>query len=397
MRKAAIAGVGMGTIAKHFKRPYKNEIEAVVMEALDDAGLTLSDVDGMIFTPPGIAGMSHAMHAHHMGHFFGKPLKAETMIENGGATAAQALRMAIYEVMARRCKVCVAVAIDIRLEPSLDSGMEIGQFLMMTVTSLFSVYGPQDALYGLGAPIPYYAMSAQRYMHETGVTRQQLSWVPVALRENSSRIPQAMFKEKIKPEDVPASSVICPPLHLLDCSAFASGAAAAVVVAPSIAKNLKKRPVWVVGMGEWHDPSSFFSNTKPISTFESIKRASKEAYRQAKVTPKDIDVAEVYGVFSATELIILEDMGFFERGTAWKAFADGRIGPDGQGVWVDPSGSRLSLGHPAAATPMMEVWGAVKALRGELQTSRTKLDLGVVHAEHGMLNGSSLFVLEGGA
>lgn len=395
-RKAAVAGVGMSAIAKHFKRPYKNEIEAVVFEALDDAGLKLTDVDGMVFTPPGIAGLSHAMHAHHMGHFFGRPLKVETMIENGGATAAQAFRHAIYEVRAGRCEVCVACAIDIRMEPSMDGSMDMAQFLMSTVTSLFSVYGPYDGLYGLGAPIPYYAMSAQRYMHETGVTREQLNWVPALLRENAIRIPKAMFHDPVKPEDVPASPMICPPLTLLDCSAFASGAAAAVVVAPHVAQRLKKRPVWVVGMGEWHDPSSFFSTTKPISTFESIRRAGREAFEQSRVKPKDMDVAEIYGVFSATELIILEDMGFFPRGKAWKAFADGSIGPDGKGVWVDPSGSRLSLGHPAAATPMMEVWGATKALRGELQTTRKDMDLALVHAEHGMLNGSSVFILEGG-
>ncbi|MBI2890984.1 MAG: thiolase family protein [Nitrospirae bacterium] len=395
MRKAAIAGVAMSPIAKHFKRPYKDEIRAVVEAALSDAGLALTDVDGMVFTPPGIAGLSHAMHAHHMGHLFGLPLKTETMVENGGATAAQALRFGLYEVMSKRCDVCVVCAIDIRLDPTADSGMDMSQFLTVTVTSLFSVYGPIDALYGLGAPIPYYAMSAQRYLHETGVTREQLSWVPVTLRLSSARIPEAMYKETIGPEDVTASPVISPPLHLLDCSAFASGTAATVIVSPRVAKELKKRPVWVVGMGEWHDPSSFFSNTKPISTFESIRRASKEAFRQARVAPSDLHVAEVYGVFSATELIILEDLGLFERGTAWKAFADGSIGPDGTGVWVDPSGSRLSLGHPAAATPLMEVWGATRALRGELQTSRSKLDLALVHAEHGMLNGSSVYILEG--
>ena len=108
----------------------------------------------------------------------------------------------------------------------------------------------------------------------------------------------------------------------------------------------------------------------------------------------DVDVAEVYGVFSGTELMILEDLGFFEKGRAARAFREGKTALDGE-VAVDSSGGRLSLGHPPSATPMMELVEVVEQLRGEAGERQVKdARVGLVHADHGMLNGSIILILE---
>ena len=108
----------------------------------------------------------------------------------------------------------------------------------------------------------------------------------------------------------------------------------------------------------------------------------------------DLDVAELYGVFSSTELMLCEDIGLFPRGESAAAFRDGRATFGGDLV-IDPSGGRLSLGHPACATPLLETYEIAMQLRGAAGARQVAdAALGLVHAEHGMLNGSAIAIWE---
>ncbi|MCS7213528.1 MAG: thiolase family protein [Candidatus Calescibacterium sp.] len=388
-------------VKERFGVPYKDVILEVLKKALEDAEVSADDLDGMVFTPPvlGSIGINYFMHAHHMGHYLGKELKTEVMVENGGSTAALAIRYGMLEIISGRCNLVAVIGIDERSDRPLES-MDFNHFIYSVAMSQVNLYGPYDALYGIGAPIPYYAMAGQRYMYEHKVSRDDLNYVAVRLRENASRNPKALLRELITPDDVTRSKEICPPLYLYDCSVFASGAACVILSSERFEKSRgnRRRRVQIRGYGEYHTPTSFLPSQFEYSGYKSkaVSKAAQEAFESAGVGRSDIDVAEIYGVFSTTELTILEDIGFFDEGKSVYAFKEGKVGIDSS-LYVDPTGGRIAFGHPAGATPLIEFAEVVRQLRGEAGEAQKKgkCDLGLVQAEHGMLNGAVVFILEG--
>ena len=402
--KVYVRGVYYDPVVKErYGETYKDVISRVFRKVLEDAGLSHDAVDGMVLTPPALGGLRASfMHAHHIGHYLGIPLKSEVMVENGGATASLAVRYGMLEIMSGRCDVVLVISMDERSDRPPEN-MDFNHFIFDAVVAQTNLYGPYDSVYGIGAPIPYYAMAGQRYMIEKKVRREDLNFVPVRLREHAEKNEKALVRERITPEDVPKSKEICPPLYLHDCSIFASGAGAVILTSERFEKAnpSKKRKVVIKGFGEFHTPTSFFPNQLaedgvPPYYSPALRRASYEAFSSAGISKDDVDVAEIYGVFSTTELTILEDIGFFEEGKAVYAFKEGDVGADSR-IYIDPSGGRLGVGHPAGATPVIEMCEVVTQLRGEggERQKKGRCDIGLVQAEHGMLNGSIVFILEG--
>lgn len=388
----AILGVAAVPVRRSLAASTRDTATEVAFAALADAGLAAKDVDGLFVSPPALSGQPPGfMWSCTLAHHLGLTTRAQALVECGGMTASLGLKFAVQEIRAGRCRCALVVAIDSRAD---DQAEDFDFFLRNMATALVGLYGPYDAAYGLAAPIPYYAMSAQRYLHEFGLTRADLAEVAVALRRHAEHNDLAEHRKPIAVADVLEAPPICPPLGLLDCSSFASGAAAAVVVGEALARGAKRRPIRVRAIGEAHAPTHFAPGRASLTRFDTAVRAAAEAYGAAGRQPADIDVAEVYGVFSATELILYEDLGFFDKGKAAAAVKDGRTRGEGDTVF-NPSGGRLSLGHPAGATPLYSAVEVVRQLRGECGARQVKgASLGLVHAEHGMLNGSLVAILE---
>ena len=385
MTTPVITGVSALPVRRNLETSIRDAATQVALDALSDAGVGRDDVDGLFVSPPWLSGPPGFMWSCSFAHHLGVTTSAQVMVECGGMTAALALKHAAESVMLGRCRCALVVASDSRLR---GAQRDLEHFIKNSIVSLIGLYGPFDGTYGIGAPIPYYAMSAQRYMHEHGATERDLAEVAVALRDFARVNPRAQHQKEMTVDDVMQSRVVCPPLKLYDCSSFSSGAAAVVVAHPDLAPK-GKRAVKLTAFGEHHEPSHFAAVRAPLTTFPSAKRAAKQAYDVADITPSDIDVAEMYGVFSATELILYEDLGFFEAGQAWRAFKDSR-------TVFGTSGGRLSMGHPAGATPLLATVEVVEQIRGEARGHQVAgADRGLVHAEHGMLNGSMVTILEG--
>lgn len=395
MKNTALIGAAVSALTKNVTENSFDIIRKTMDAALANAGIDRKDVKVVTITPPGMAGQSTTMFVSRLGEHLGLDLNALSCHENGGCSSALALRSAILEVASGRSDVAVAIGCDQRYPelPENDEGFE--SYIERIVHNTMAVYGAYDGVYGLGAPIPYYAMAAQRYMHEYDATPEDLAWAAVRLREHANRNPNAMFYDKkLTVDDVLNSQYLAAPLHLTDCSQFVSGTACVVICSDDYAKNLNRPYVKLKGWGQAHHPSAFSASAANLTTSPAVQRASAEAYAAAGVTASDIDVAEIYGVFSSTELILCEDLGFFEKGKAGAAFKDGRATFGGE-VVIDPSGGRLSLGHPACATPLIEtseIYWQLMGDCGDRQVENAKL--GLVHAEHGMLNGSVVAVLE---
>jgi len=391
MKRAAVAGVAALPVQRNLEKSIRDSATSVALEAIGDAGMGRADIDGLFVSPPGLSGPPGFMFSCLLAHHLGLRTTAQALVECGGMTASLALKLAVDAVRLGQCNNALVVAVDSRV---IARQQDLQHFIKNAITGLIGLYGVYDGLYGLAAPIPYYAMSAQRYLHEYDATVEDLAQVAVTLRQFASNNPRAEHTKPITVDDVLGSKKICPPLRLLDCSSFSSGAAAVVVTCEDRAPA-RHRPVVVSGIGEYHEAAHFAPLRAPITRFESAVNAAASAYDAAGRSPGDIDVAEVYGVFSATELMLYEDLGFFEKGLAARAVREGKTSGEGRTVF-NPSGGRLSMGHPAGATPLLATVELVEQLRGSARgTQIDNANVGLLHAEHGMLNGSMVAILEG--
>lgn len=391
-KKAAVVGVATARAGKSMPATVRDIAHRLIREALADAGIEKSEVDGLMVTPPGLGGLPSFMFADYLAEYLGFSTRSLTMLESGGATATMAVKYAANELSLGNARFCVVFGLDQRGMGRLST--EFNHFMRESVTRMINLYGPYNGPYGVGAPIPLYAMSTQRYMHEYKVSAEEVAEVPVVLRDNASKNPDALYRDPITRDEVLASPMLSPPIHLLECSPFCYGAVTAVLASPEAAGDAGSDPIWITGMGEAHHPSHFIPQRASITTFESLVKAGKACFEDAGRSPADVDVAEVYGVFAATELMIYEDLGFFEKGKAARAVMDGKTRLDGE-VAMNPTGGRLSLGHPAGATPLYELAEVVRQLRGQAGERQVKdASVGLVQSEHGMLNGAVVMLLE---
>jgi len=388
----AVVGVATAKAEKSLPGTIKDIAHRLIREALNDAGIEKDDADGLVVTQPGLGRMPSFMFVNYLAEYLGMSTRCLVMVESGGASSTMAVKHAVNEITLGNADCVVVFALDRRVMSRL--GTEFDHFMRDSVTHMINLYGPYNGPYGVGAPIPIYAMSAQRYMHEYGVSAEAIAEVPVALRDNASKNPDALYRKPITRDEVLASPFLSPPIHLLECSPFCFGAVALVLASPETAKRAKKDPIRITGIGEAHHPSHFIPQRGSITTFESVGKAGKACFEDAGRKPADVDVAEVFGVFAATELMIYEDLGFFEKGKAADAVRDGKTRLDGE-IAMNPTGGRLSLGHPAGATPAYEIAEIVRQLRDEAGERQVPdANVGLIQGEHGMLNGAVVMLLE---
>ena len=391
MHDLAIAGVGSIPVRRDLCSPLLDACVQVAREAITDAGLQLGDVDGLFVTPARMSGEPWLMFVANLAEYLGVRTKGLQCVENGGATALLTLRAAMDAVALGRCERALVIASDTR--PMLDT-QHFESFVRQVVFTATALYGPVYAIAGLGTPIPFYAMSHQRYMHEYGVTEREIAMCSVVLREHAVHHPDAQFRDPITVDDVLSSKRLSPPIRLLQAASISAGACAVVVTRANQVGTDARPRVELTGYGEHHLPSHFVPRHGSITRFESVVEAGQQALAQAGRTVSEVDVAEVYAPFCATELILYEDLGFCEKGQGAQFLADGRSTFGGD-VVINPTGGRMSFGHPSGATPLYEVVEVVRQLRGDALGKQVDgARVGLVHAEHGMMNGSVVCVME---
>ena len=333
-RGAAIVGIN-----EHITRysPDKSELQIQgesVIKALEDAGLTKNDVEGL-FTASSSIRNSGLNLADYLDMY---PKYVDNTTVGGGsfefhlshaltAIAAGRINCAVitYSSLARSGGVSVGTGGVARfghprLDPSPDSFEE---------------------LYGL-TTVGLYAMIAQRHMHLYGTTSEQLAEVAVAIRKHASMNPEALFRTPITVEDVVNARVISSPLHLLDCCVITDGGGAVVVASPELARNCKQSPVWVLGVGEaLAHQGAGKRNLMEIAA----KQSTTPAFDMAGVTHKDIDMAMIYDSFTITVIETLEDLGFCKKGEGGDFVSGGRLEIGGE-LPINTDGGGLSSNHP---------------------------------------------------
>lgn len=348
--------------------------------AIFDAGLGKADIDGVLcaysFVEP------HLMLSSVFCEYFGLSPHFNSAIEAGGATSVIQIIQAAALVRSGMCRHVLCVTGDNRL-----TGMSRDR----AVAALAGVGHAQfEQPYGLSVPAAY-ALVAQRYMHEYGVTSDHLAAIAVTHRQHAALHPNAHYQKPITMEEVHNSRMIASPLHLLDCCPVSDGGAAIIISSDQTAVDLKKTPVAILGTGQGHTHEHI--TEAPSLTDFGCEQSSRQAFSEAGVHPKDMDVAEIYDSFTITLLVELESMGFFERGEAGPAALDGELTFGGR-LPCNTHGGLLSYGHSGAAGGAFHAVEAVRQLRGEAEERQVKdADLALVHGDGGVLSAHGSIVL----
>jgi acetyl-CoA C-acetyltransferase len=383
---------GAAYIAGAFEHPTRKaddkslaQLHAEVAKgALDDAGLTKDDVDGYFCAgdAPGLGPLS-------MADYMGLKLRHMDTTETGGSSYVIHVAHAAEAIAAGRCSIAL---ITLAGRPRAE-GMATGT-------------APRN--YGAAAPdvqfeLPFgptvvnmYAMCAMRHMHEFGTTGEQLAWIKVAASHHAQHNPRALLRDVVTVQDVVGSPVIADPLHRLDCCVITDGGGALVVVAPEVARRLRRPRVRVLGAGE--SPKHQTGGRIDL-TYTGAVRSGPTAFAEAGVQPADIKYVSIYDSFTITVLVTLEDLGFCRKGQGGKFVADGNLISGVGRLPFNTDGGGLCNNHPGNRGGMTKVIEAVRQLRGEAHpgVQVKNCDLALAHGTGGSLatrHGSATLILE---
>jgi acetyl-CoA acetyltransferase len=378
--KVVIAGVGESEIGKVPELSGLGLNAQATKRALDDAGMTLRDVDGLVtaysMTEP------YFMMGSVLAEYLGLQPGFCASLTVGGATPGAALHHAAMAVATGQAKTVLVTAGENRAT---------GQSRDDAVAALTQVGHPYfENPYGPLIPA-FYAMIARRYMHEYGTKREEMAAVAVNGRTHAVRHPASPMTDEITVEDVLASKPIAEPLNLLDCCLISDSAGALVVTSAERAGDLPNRPAWLLGIGEAHTHEHITS--APSLTKFGTLRSGQAAYDMAGLAPRDIDFAELYDCFSIVPIIEAEELGLAERGAGGGLFLSGASRIEGR-MPINTHGGLLSYAQAGASGGMHGIIEAVRQLRGNQGARQVaKHEVALVHNEGGILSSHCTMIL----
>ena len=373
----AIVGIAESDLGATDKNRFQLQAQAI-LGALEDAGLSLSDVDGLATN--GLSRFSVSSMAEYLGIY---PTWTDSTFA-GGASYEIFLAHATEAIRSGQCEI---VVISYGSNQRSARSRQIGG-----VQDPDSPEAQYEIPFGPLSPISMYAMAAQRHMYEFGTTPEQLAEVAVAAREWARLNPNAYHHDSgpLSVEEVLASPMVSSPLHTLDCCLVTDGGGAIVLAGIDRARSLRHPPVPVLGHGETTTHVSLSQVPDLTATGASVSAA--RAFKMSGLTPGDIDVVEVYDSFTITVLLSLEALGFCGPGEAGAFVEDGRIEPGGD-FPLNTSGGGLSYCHPGMFGIFLLI-EATRQIRGEAGVRQVpNAEFVLAHGTGGILSTHSTVVL----
>ncbi len=342
--------------------------------ALADVGLTLKDVDGL-FAVSMHAVFPALTYAEYLGI---EPRFTEATIV-GGSSAVIQMQHAALALENGLCDVALIV---------YGSNQRTASGRLHSPSGMENL--PYEKPYGLRAPIAGYAMSAARHMYEYGTTREQLAEVAVAARMWAAMNDEAFHRDPLSVEDVLASRMVCDPLSVRDCCLVTDGGGAVVMTRAERARDLPRDPVYLLGCAGGHTHRQY--SMMPSLTTTAAVQSGREAFAMAGLTPGDVDVVQLYDAFTINAVMLLEDLGFCEKGEGGAYVGDGRLRPGGA-LPFNTYGGGLSCTHPGMLGIFTTV-EAVRQLRGECGARQVAdATIALAHGNGGMFAHESTALL----
>ncbi len=360
MRDVAIIGVGMKKWGELWEQSFRDLFVDSALEAIKDAGV--DHVDSMY-----VGCMSSGLFVgqEHVGpllaDYLGQGSIPATRVESACASGGAAVRQGYLEVASGQSELVLVGGV----EKMTDVGGDEATYALATASDQ-----EWEAFNGVTFP-GLYAMLAVAHMARYGTTSEQLAAVAVKNHEHGSKNPLAQFPQRITVQDVLTSVMVADPLHILDCSPITDGAAALILCPADLARKLSKRPaVKILASTQASDTIAYHSR-QDLTGLPAVARSAAKAYQQSGKGPKDIHLCEVHDCFTIAEIVVSEELGFFEKGQGGQAVAAGETRLGGK-LPINPSGGLKSKGHPVGATGVAQVIEVVKQLRGECGERQVK-------------------------
>jgi acetyl-CoA C-acetyltransferase len=350
--RVAVVGIGHTTFGRHSEASVQELAFEAFAAALADAGLQREAVDASVIATVPEYHKQRSL-AGVVQEYLGLLPKPTWLTEAACASGSAALRTAWLEIKAGVHEVVAVIGCQKMTELSNAEIMALmGRVGDVQWESCFGTHFPA-----------YYAMFAQRHMHEYGTTKAQLADVAVKSHHYGAQNPLAMFQKEITPEKALASDPVASPFLVYDCCANADGAACVILAAEERALEISDRPVWLTGMGSASASASILGRTSLVG-LPSAALAARQAYEMAGVGPRDIQVADVHDCFTIAEIMAYEDLGFCEPGEGGRFVAE-RQSYIGGRTPVNVDGGLKAKGHPIGATGVSMTCEIAKQLRGE--------------------------------
>ncbi len=371
MRRVAVIGVGDTEFGELWDSSFRDIGIKAGLAAVADANISAEMIDALYV---GNMSAGRFIDQEHIGALIAdyaglaRDHIPATRVEAAGASGGLALRQGFMAVASGLHDIVVVGGAEKMTDVSdVESAM------------IQSSAADQEWETILGATFPsLYAMIATRHMHQHGTTREQIADVAVKNHKHGSLNPKAQFQRPITRETVLGSPMVASPLRVFDCAPSSDGAAAVVLCPLDHAKKYTDLSVEIIGSGQASDTLSLH-HRRDITTMDATRVAAERAFKMAGVTQKDVDVAEVHDNFTISEILAIEDLGFFPKGEGGKATEAGKTGLEGE-VAVNSSGGLKARGDPIGATGLAQTVEIVTQLRGNAGKRQVKdASVGLTH------------------
>ncbi len=369
MRSVSIIGTGM---MRFMKRDTVNMVDfawPIVKAAIVEAGVDPKSI-GAAYCGSAASGSMPGQRVLKRLGLTGIPI---SNVEGACSSSAIALRHASLAVATGECDVALAFGVD-----------------QLNLSGKTLVHGTEDWDFAYGLAMPgLYAMRAQRYMYEYGVTIEQLTKIAVKSKKYGALNPWAHFQQEVTAEQVMNARMVADPFTVLHCCPRSDGASAVVVCASDIAHRYSSKPVKIVSSVQ--RSGKMMTGFRDMTMPESTQRAARILYEQSGLGPEDIDVCEVHDAFTVNELLYSDALGFSKPGEAVKLLEDGDFDIGGR-IPLNITGGLVSRGHPIGPTGIAQVVEMTHQLQGRAgkrQVEGAKLAMthvtggGVAGLDHG--------------
>ncbi len=371
MREVAIIGIGETKFGELWERSLRDLGIEAGFKAMEDAGISGNEIDAIFVGNMSAGQLIDQEHiAPLIADYSGMAEKNIPAIRIEAASASGGLALSQgYMTVASGVHDIVVIG---GAEKMTDVGDEAANEIMAKTADQ-----EWEAVFGatLGS---LYAMMARRHMEEYGTTKEQLASVAVKNHLNGSMNPHAQFRSPIKIEAAMRAPMIATPLGTFDFAPLSDGAAAVILAPLDVAHKYSDAPIKILSCGQAGDYMALHDRDC-ITRMDASIVAGKKAFKYAGLKPKDVNLAEVHDCTTISEIMAIEDLGFFRKGTGGKATEDGETALNGK-ISVNTSGGLKAKGYPVGAAGVSQAVEAVTQLRGEAgQRQVDKADIALLH------------------
>jgi acetyl-CoA acetyltransferase len=346
----AIVGAGNSRLGKVPGVSSLDLLVEAMRNAIADAGLKVSDIDGIVCRGP------DESYCHHqrIGERLGINARFSTSLDNGGASQILAVAIATMAIKAGLATTVICGYGRDSWSRTHSSDEARVRNETRPESQRAQEFGPE---YGYFGAVAAHAFGATRHMHLYGTTRDQFGEIAVAFREHALRNPDAQMKKPLSIAQYQDAQQIVSPFGLFDCSLRSDGAGAVIVTSRERARDLRQPPVSIKGFGSFNNLRGWFADDNMVTT--AAKQSGESAYGMAGLGPADVDTAQLYDCFTYMVLTQLEDYGFCKKGEGGDFVASGALRMGGR-LPTNTSGGQLSEAHVEG---MLQVVEGVRQMR----------------------------------